>query len=456
MRQGTDMRHLIAGLALGGALALLPWTAEAQGAGAPDTRWLAWVGCWAGSEAADDQGQVEEFTVCFQPTTNPEAVELLTYSNGELTNLEELVADGAPVPISEGGCEGERSALWSADGSRVFLSSTMQCAEGLLRETRGVMSLLPGGTSWSEVQSVTAGDQPPIVGIRTFAVASRADVVSQGIPDPTAGSELAVRTAREFAGGPLRPEAIVELVERSGPAATSALLVQRGERFGLDEETLRAMAARGVPGEVLDVMVAVSYPDRFEVSGGGDVEPTLRPDDVRTMSSRAYPPSRIYRGYSPWRFGMDLYYDPIFGRWLSSRSGFNYGGFGYGYGYGRYGGLGYAPYGYGPYGSYGYGFYPRPGVIVIGQPEVRPRSTLSRDGGVVRPEGQDGSGTAVRRGSGDGSNNSLSRDGGVSRSGDSRSGSSAPPRSSPGSSSSSSSNGSGSGSSDTPRQARPR
>jgi hypothetical protein len=324
----------------------------------------------------------------------------------------------------------------------------MECAEGLVRVTRGSMSFLPGGTNWSEVQSVAAGDQPPIVGIRTFTLASPADLSSQGIPDPSSGSELAVRTAREFAGGPLRPEAVVELVERSGPAATSALLVQRGERFGLDTETLRALSARGVPGEVLDVMVAVTYPERFEVSGGGDVE-EVRPDERQVASARTYPPSRAFRGYSPWRFGMDLYFDPFYGRWYP-----RYGYYGYGYGYGGFGFLnGYGPYGaYGPFGPYGY--YSRPGIIVIDQPEVRPRSTLSREGGVVRPDGQDGSGTAVRRGSGGGSDNSLSRSGGVNRSGNSGSGSSSPPRASSGSSSSGSS-GSGDASSDA-RRARPR
>jgi hypothetical protein len=369
---------------------------------------------------------------------------MLTYSDGELVSLEQLAADGVPSPIAEGGCEGERTASWSADGSRVFLSSTMQCAESLLRQTRGSMSFLPGGTSWSEVQSVAAGDQPPIVGIRTFAAASPADLASQGIADPSDGNELAVRTAREFAGGPLRPEGIVELVEQSGPAATNALLVQRGEPMGLDSETLRALAEQGVPGEVLDVMVAVTYPERFEVSGGGDVEAVAGPNGDRALSSQAY--ARAYRGYTPWRFGMDFYFDPFYRRFYSRYGYYGYGGLGFLNGYGPYG----------PYGAFGpYGYYQRPSIIVIGEPQVRPRSTLSRDGGVVRPDGQDGSGRpAVRRGSGD-SDNSLSRDGGVSRSGDSGSGSSSPSRSSSGSSSSSSSSGSGGGSSDV-RQARPR
>ena len=453
MRDRTKVRHQMIAALLGAALVSLPGSADAQAA--QDTPWLAWVGCWAGSDAVDDQAEAEAFTVCFQPTGNADAVDLLTYTEGELVNMEELVADGAPRPVAEGGCEGERTAVWSSDGRRVFLSTTMQCAEGLVRETRGVMSLLPGGTSWSEVQSVAAGDQPPMVGLRTFVAESAADLASQGIPDPAAGSELAVRTAREFAGGPIRPEAIVELVERAGPAATSALLVQRGEPFGLDVETLRTLSERGVPGDVLDVMVAVSYPERFEVSGGGDVEAAGGPDEARAMNvPRTWPPTRTYRGYSPWGFGMDLYWDPVFGRWMSARHGFGYGSFGYGYGFGRYGALGYSPYGYGPYGAYGYGFYPRPGVIVIEQPEVRPRSTLSRDGGVVRPQGSNGSGTAVRRGSGGDSDDSLSRNGGVNRSGGSDSSSSTPQRSS-GSSSSSSSSGSRSGDSDV-RQARPR
>src|SRR5688572_9715401 len=107
MRNQRNMWHQLTGLALGVALAGLPWSASAQVGG--DTPWLAWVGCWAGSEVTDDQGQTQDFTVCFQPTADPEVIELVTYENGELLNLEELVADGTPTAIAEGGCEGERA-----------------------------------------------------------------------------------------------------------------------------------------------------------------------------------------------------------------------------------------------------------------------------------------------------------------------------------------------------------
>ncbi len=420
-------------------------------AAAQESSWLAWIGCWEGSAEVGGE-EAASFVVCFRPLTAGSGVEIRTYADGELVSTEQMIADGAAHAVAEGGCTGERTANWSGDGARVFLSSELDCGEGVTRNTLGLLSVLPGGAAWVEVQSVGAGDGSPLIGIRTFVPASE-DVISAGpLLDPSAGLELAVATARSQAGGPLTPDALVEIVERAGADVTNAYLIERGEPFGLDAERLLALSRRGVPGEVVDVMVAVSYPERFQVSGGagesGEITPEARPAGAAPAGGSAWPRRRWFQGYSPWGLGYDPYWDPF---WSSSYRfgygsyGYRYGGLGGAYGYG-YGGLGGA-YGYG-YGGLG-GTYRSPSLVFIQPPTVTDRATLSRNRGVVRSGGA----SPTSSGSDSGLSRSPTRSGGASRAAPRPSRGSSPARAAPSSSGSSSGGG---GSSGNVRRARPR
>ena len=437
------MKHRI--IALLGIVAPLALARPAEAAlpAAQESSWLAWIGCWEGSaEVGGDEAA--SFVVCFRPLTTGGGVEIRTYTDGDLVSTEQMIADGAAHAVEEGGCTGERTARWSSDGARVFLSSELSCGGGITRGTRGLLSILPGGEAWVEVQSVRAGDGSPLVGIRTFVPAPEDALAAGPILDPTAGIEIAVATARSQAAGALTPDALVEIVGQTGSDVTNAFLIERGEPFGLDRASLVALAARGVPGEVVDVMVAVSYPERFQVAAGEDIA-ELSPERETggpAAAPGAWPRRRWFRGYSPWGLGYDPYWDPFF----SSSYRLRYGGYGYGYGpYGYGGGYGY---GYGPYGYGGLGgTYRAPSLVVIQPPTVTDRTTLSRNRGVVR--------------SGDGGG--PSRDSGLSRSPGSGGGAAhAAPRSSGGSSparaapSSSRSPAGGGGGSGNVRRARPR
>ena len=418
-------RRIIALLGIVAPLALAP-PAQAASTATQESSWLAWIGCWDGSAEVGSEAAAT-FTVCFRPLTTGGGVEIRTYTDGELVSTEQMIADGTARAVEEGGCTGERTATWSSDGTRVFLTSELGCGEGITRGTKGLLSILPGGEAWVEVQSVRAGDGSPLVGIRTFVPASEEALAAGPILDPTAGIEIAVSTARSRAAGALTPDALVEIVEHAGPDVTNAFLIERGQPFGLDRASLVALAARGVPGEVVDVMVAVSYPERFQVAAGEDVaevSPETGTGGAATPST--WPRRRWFRGYSPWGLGYDPYWDP----YLSSSYWRRYGAYGYGgYGYG------YGPYGYGGFG----GGYRPPSLVVIQPPTVTDRPTLSRNRGVVRSGGGGGTGP--------------DRDSGLSRSPRSSS-SGSPPRAARPSSGGSSSGSSGSAARSAPRSSQ--
>jgi uncharacterized membrane protein YgcG len=279
------------------------------------------------------------------------------------------------------------------------------------------MAMGPSG-EWLDAQSVGI-DQERVPRVLRYAPA----------PSATwpAGFELSVDRATEVAEARALASARVstadveEAAARVEPEALVAFLIERGQRFPLDGSRLAELAAAGVPEDVIDVLVAVSYPDRFAI-------------DRQSMDASLQQEPR--RG-SPYlgRVG----YDDAFG-W--GRTGFG-GCYAPAWDSYHYGSVYCSPYDYG-YGAYPFGYrryypsrggYVRPIIVVLDDnAQARPPGRVVRGRGYTRggqPPGSDGVRYARPRGSrGYGtpsgsvrSGGSPSRSGSVSRGGYSRGGS---------------------------------
>jgi hypothetical protein len=309
--------------------------ASAVDAPAPqDARWLAWYGCWevAGAEA----GEASELLVCFDPMDR--GVEITTRVDGEVVGVERMIADGSPSPIEEGGCVGERTADWSSDGARVFIRSEMRCGEEMTRGTRGVMAMSPDGEGWLEVHSVRAGAREPVLGVQRFVPAIPTTLQAHAVEEPGREHELAVRTARAAATARMDLDDVVEVVEEANADVARALVAEMGQPFRLDARALRDARDRGMPADVIDVVVAVTYPERFEIAGASW---------EATEAAPVRPAPRYERAVAPWGYGPRLsrlswYYSPYYA---------------------------WSPWGFDPY---WHGVWGTPRVIVV-QPSVRDR-----------------------------------------------------------------------------------
>jgi len=374
--------------------------AQAQATGT-DGRWLAWIGCWEGAGISESESQ-STLLVCFRPVENGAAVESLTYSEGTLLGSELLRADGSPTTLSEGGCEGTRRMEWSADGRRIYLSSELSCGEGVRRSTRGLFTHLPGRMGWSHILGVEVGDAPALLEIRTFIPASPALLIASGIADPMQGIELAVNTSRVNAGSPLTASAVSELVARGGAPVARGALVERGDVLDPDAAMLRTLAREGVPGDVLDILIALSHSDRFQIAGGAPAP--LADEGPADRGGFAFVPytapwgasSRVYtRWGDAYYVGRnyliaDSYGSAFYGADFYGRSP------AYVYPYSMYPSMGF------PYGSVRYPRYyvTQPPVVVAPTnpgPAIPP-GRVDRDGGFSGgTSGTGGSGTAIPR-----------------------------------------------------------
>lgn len=328
-------------LALGAALAVLagPGPLAAQDV---DARWLPWIGCWAPSS----EGAGVDL-VCVQPAQQPSAVELLRIVDGAIAQREVLWADGQRHETSRESCTGWEQGSFSEDGRRLFLKGEYTC-EGVTQETAGIVSMASPAT-WLDVRVAGMGGER-VAWVQRYHAVSEERAAAAGVGGLLDNRAMSVATARMVAASALDVDDVIEASALAPAEAVQALLAERADPLDLNAAELIRMADAGIADDVIDVAVAVSYPQRFRLDTGGDPQVAA---------------SALDRGSLRRRWVGSAYYDPFFMPW-SLRYGYGSGW----YGYDRYG-YGYGGYGYGGYfGGYPYGY--RPTVIVVDEVGDRP------------------------------------------------------------------------------------
>jgi hypothetical protein len=288
---------------------------------------LPWLGCWEAAEAGE-----EVPLLCVRPDAGGEGVEFITWADGEITSRETIRADGVPRNAEREGCQGLEEARFSQDGHRVYFSSEYVCEGGVERNTSGILAMV-NPMEWVDIKSV---DGSPWALRYRLARAGRLEEV--GMENVVASRAARVKGARIAASAPLTEEDIIEAAAEVEGEAVQALVVEQGDPFAVNADMLIRLDDAGVPAGVIDLVVAISHPDRFAVKAG----PV--PVEEHAQGDEWGPRRRIYMGG---------YYDPWYGP-----SRFGYSPFHYGY----------SPFGYGLgyYGSYGYGYgYYRPAPVTV-------------------------------------------------------------------------------------------
>ena len=424
MTRGINFRISVVGGFVAGLVLLAGTVPSMVSAQDMDSRWLPWLGCW---EAAD--GGEDTPLICVRPAAQGEGVEFVSWSDGSVTSTETILADGIPKSADREDCRGIEEARFSDDGRRVYLKSDYVCEGGVERGASGILAIV-NPMEWIDIKAV---DGTPWVLRYRLARSSR--VEEAGMESVLASRAASVKGARIAASARLTESDLIEAAGKVDAVALEALIVERGDPFAVSADMLIRLADAGVPESVIDLAVAVSFPDRFSVKAG--------PYPVEEFESDpGYAPRRsLYMAggfFSPWSMGYGYGYSPYF-----------YGGYGYG-------GFGYSGY-YGGYGGYGYGYpYYQPRPIVV-QPR-RSGGSMIKGQGYTRGGSGSGypSGVARPRGSSGGSGSATSSPGVRSSGGSSSSaGRTAKPRGG-GGTASSSSGGSSSSSSAKVRTAKPR
>ena len=256
------MRTLASGL----ALLLLAVPAHAQNA--PDSRWGRWAGCWdlvvensregapsltATREPRTPTSDTGRPQVCVEPLPNGGAT-FSTKVGTQTPIVQTVVPDGTDRPVTEDGCTGTQRAEWSSDGLRLFARAELTCkGDQGTRRVSGLALLGPNGR-WTDVQSVDISGRESFV-VRQYRRA----------PGNIAATPTVAATA-------LTLDDITEASKKVSPRALEAALVETRASFDLTSKRLLDLNAGGVPASVIDLIVALSYPDRFVIERTASVD----------------------------------------------------------------------------------------------------------------------------------------------------------------------------------------
>jgi hypothetical protein len=348
-----------------------------------DSRWLPWIGSWRLISNVTKTGSVTEIsknTLEIKPGDDGRSVVMKGFQDEKvLYDEKNIIVDGSRRPIKDNDCEGWYKYSWSDTGKRLLFDSEVVCSDGHSRAISGI-SAFTDPSEWVDVQLLASGEDRMIT-IRRYRQA--------GDSQDTPAARSAIHFARVAASANFSIEEVIELSNKVESEVMEAALVEMRKPFEINSDVLLHLANADVSSQVVDLMVALSFPEKFTIERY-DSEPAEKPAPREPDTTIIYP-----YAWSP--FGMWSYYDPFF-PWYWSSSAYLYGYWGWGGYYPFYWG---SP-GYGSYGGSGRGYSISGGRLVAGQGYSRVHSgSLNAQPRYAQPRGS--SGRVIRGAAGYGS-----------------------------------------------------
>lgn len=265
-----------------------------------DQRWEPFLGCWRPSRSAAN----DALQLCIVPSADGVGMRRVTYSGNQDVLTDVVVADGTARTVVEQACTGTRASRWSVSGSRLLMSSTLQCPNAPTVTTSG-LSVMVSADQWLDVQTIKTDARGEQTRVQRFW---RSDLDTPTAVAAALGARLPPRTTPS-------PTTVDDVIDASSTVDASVLeawLSEGAVRTPIDRRALLQLSRAKVDARVIDLMVALAYPKKFE---------------VRRQT------------YSGGASGIGMMSDFFPGGWgmLASQYGLGYGIYGVPYFYGAYG-----------------------------------------------------------------------------------------------------------------------
>lgn len=361
MKQKTLARHalrltMVTSSAMVAAVMLSASTANAQLA---DKRWQAYSGCWKPVEQAQVVGsQMASTLVCVVPVANSQSADIATISNDRVVHFERLTANGVPMQKSIDKCAGTQSSAWSDDGHRLYLRSDFSCTDNLNVKSSTLFAIQPDG-NMRHVQGNSVGKSAD-ARVTVFMPVEQSlapDVVladSATVRFVVQPNDFNNRMARVAAAEMISAEDIIDLNKNVDTQVAQAFVAEYPVAVEVNSKQMVALADAGVPGDLIDLMVARQYPERFQLrANAGPTTIANAPRPMNTDINRQaamdcfngfygsmmncysmYGSPYGFNGFMPWGLRNSFYGYSPYGFGNAFNNGFGFGGFG-GYYYGN-------------------------------------------------------------------------------------------------------------------------
>jgi hypothetical protein len=227
-----------------------------------DTRLLPWVGSWrlvSNKVNSSESELVEEFLLTIGPDSNENSITMKGYRDETPLVEEVIIVDGLRHQLTDDKCTGWYQYSWSENGKRLLLNSESTCPGDPLRIISG-MSIIDENGDWLDIQLLRNGKQKAI-NIRKYHNVDNESVTLSVI------NINRISSSRSAAGENFSINEIIELSSKVDSAVLEAALLEMGKPFAINSKKLIHMEDSKVPSRVIDLMVALSFPEKFIVEG---------------------------------------------------------------------------------------------------------------------------------------------------------------------------------------------
>ena len=257
-------------LALGLVLAAAPAGAQ-EGPVAIDPHWRGYLGCWVTSVAGAPGPMV-----CLVPTADRQTVDMMTVVGDAITSSTPITASGTKVQRTRDDCTGWETGRWSMDERRLYTTAEYTCGDGVAQQASGIIAM-SGSDMFTRVEGVKTRSGTRVRIVRFEAQNDTAIIPASIRRRLPALTSLPMLGARSEAGADLSTVDVTDAAKAVDAPVVEAWLADRREGLVLAANDLRAMRDAGVPGSVIDMLVAVSNPSVFALAAGG--KPGVRQSD---------------------------------------------------------------------------------------------------------------------------------------------------------------------------------
>jgi len=250
-------------LTVSSASAQIPLQASAERA--VDPRFQPWLGCWSPSTEAllppPDGAPAPSAMACLVPSrTIARSVDVVLFDSAGMASRSAIPLPGSPTAKRVDDCTGAETATWSADERRLVLRADLVCEGGVSRVETGLLTMAPSG-EWLQVQHLAvAGNAVTTVARMRFRDDAAARYATLG-----GGRAVSRPSLRLATGAPVTAEKVLDVANKTPEALTEAWLAELGQRFAFTGQQLRKLADGGMPARIMDLMVAVSHPEAFQL-----------------------------------------------------------------------------------------------------------------------------------------------------------------------------------------------
>jgi hypothetical protein len=277
-----------------------------------DTRWLPWIGAWqlvSNTIQESESATKQDYSIEISPAGDGNAIVMKSYRAGEFQLEKTILADETRRAIQDTDCSGWYKYFWSDTGRRLLFESVSICPGEEPRLISG-MSMITKDQVWMDVQRLKYGNDIAI-SVRKYESTGKRPLNDGRVVSDESGR------ARFPVGFGFSIEEIIELSHKVAPEVIAVALVELRQTFPINSETLARLADENVPSDVVDLMVALSFPQKFTIEqdkiapvpnpGPGDSEYSGEPPFIWLPFGYW----SIYGPYSPW------YWYPAYGYWGS-------------------------------------------------------------------------------------------------------------------------------------------